>query len=122
MDGFVIDIDSSDLRLLKAAANYIKAFDSLHNYYQNCYGILLRKKGNSVKKRPKKIIISVAAIYSYVMLSLKYVMQELTPWMIYISTRQSLEFWKMQISYYATLCSNLEPSFFLSKNFIAKNL
>ena len=29
------------------------------------------KKENSVKKRPKKIIISVEASYSYVMLSLK---------------------------------------------------
>ena len=42
------------------------------NYYQNCYGILLREKESSVKKRPKKMIISLAAINSYVMLSLKY--------------------------------------------------
>ena len=78
--GSVIDVDSSVLHVLKAAANYIKAYigiDSIHNYYQNRYGILLRKKGNPVKKRPKKIIISVADSYSYVMLSLKYAMQEL---------------------------------------------
>ena len=53
--------------------------------YQNCYCILLRKKGNSVKKRPKKIVISVAAIYSHVMLSLKYVIQELSLNGIYVS-------------------------------------
>ena len=43
------------------------------------------KKENSVKKRPKKIIISLAAINSYVMLSLKYVMQELSLNDIYVS-------------------------------------
>ena len=48
------------------------------NYYHNCYGNSLREKENPVKKRPKKIIISLAAINSYVMLSLKYVMQELS--------------------------------------------
>ena len=53
--------------------------------YQNCYGILLRKKRSSVKKRPKKIVISVAAIYSHVMLSLKYVIQELSLNGIYVS-------------------------------------
>ena len=37
-----------------------------------------REKENLVKKRPKKIITSLAAINSYVMLSLKYVMQELS--------------------------------------------
>ena len=92
--------------------------DSLHNYYQNCYGILLRKKGNSLKKRPKKIIISVAASYSYVMPSLKYVMQELyLEWYI----GQSFEFWKMQISYYATRVKIWNLFFFLSINFIAQN-
>ena len=50
-----------------------------------CYGISLREKENSVKKRPKKIIISLAAINSYVMLSLKYVMQELSLNDIYVS-------------------------------------
>ena len=55
------------------------------NYNQNCYGMSLQEKENSVKKRPKNIIISLAAISSYMMLSLKYVMQELSLNDIYVS-------------------------------------
>ena len=89
------------------------------NYYQNCYGISLREKENcqnSVKKRPKKIIICLAAINSYVMLSLKYVMQELSLNDTYVS-HWSFEKCKIRI---------MRPvlkfgTFFFSKNFIAQN-
>ena len=50
MDSFVIAVDSSDLRLLKAAANSKRRVNSLHNYYQNCYGILLQKKEIQLRK------------------------------------------------------------------------
>ena len=83
--------------------------------YQNCYGILLRRKENSVKKRPKKIVISVA-IYSHVMLSLKYVIQELCLNGIYVS---HWSFGKCNFRIMRPVLK-FRPLFF-SKTFIAKS-
>ena len=84
--------------------------------YQNCYGILLRRKGNSVKKRPKKIVMSVAAIYSHVMLSLKYVIQELSLNGIYVSH------WSFGKSNFRIMRPVLQfGTLFFSKTFIAKS-
>ena len=88
------------------------------NYYQNCYGNSLREKENPVKKRPKKIIISLAAINSYVMLSLKYVMQELSLNDIYYVSHWS--FGKCKIFIMQPVLK-FGTFFFSSKNFIAKN-
>ena len=87
------------------------------NYYQNCYGISLREKENSVKKRPKKIIYHWRpSVLTWCFLWSMYNARALLEWYIC----QSLEIWKMQNSYNATRVKvwNL---FLLSKNFIAKN-
>ena len=84
--------------------------------YQNCYGILLRRKGNSVKKRPKKLVISVAAIYSHVMLSLKYVIEKLSLNGIYVSH------WSFGKCNFRIMRPVLKfGTLFFSKTFIAKS-
>ena len=83
MDGFVVDVDSSDLPSPESCSQLRKGVLMV--------SLTLRKKVNSVNKGQKKIIISLADIYSYVILSLKYVMQELSLNNIHVSHVQSIK-------------------------------